>query len=350
MPPLPRWYRGDEAIAAFLAEYPLPRALAPRPDARQRAGGGRAATCWDPERETLPGGRPRRPDPPGHADRRGHGVPCAVGVPALRRPPGADDARRSSAASGCRTRCPRSGDRTGARRAGSRASRRSRSPAAIRRAGSSASTPRRSRARPSSRGIAARRTRCSSSGPGAPARRRRAARPGRRLRARRRCRARGRAGVRHGRVRHLGDRRPRRAPALPRLGACSTSRPTCSTRPPEWRAGVRPRGREPHRPVAARPAAGGGDRRRRRAWSARGGTLLVIATARDPDGRRLRTAVAAHARRGRGVRGGRPAAGADRGHSRREPAGVRRWRAEFHSRRRCGMIAGGRDRIRRGSG
>ena len=41
MPPLPSWYQGAEAIAALPRRVSLPRALAPRPDQRERAAGGR---------------------------------------------------------------------------------------------------------------------------------------------------------------------------------------------------------------------------------------------------------------------------------------------------------------------
>ena len=39
MPPLPTWYRGHDAIAAFLTRYRAPGSLAPAPGARQRAAG-----------------------------------------------------------------------------------------------------------------------------------------------------------------------------------------------------------------------------------------------------------------------------------------------------------------------
>jgi RNA polymerase sigma-70 factor (ECF subfamily) len=52
MPPLPRWYRGEEAIAAFLAEYPLRERWRHVPS---HANGQVAVGCymWDPERETY---------------------------------------------------------------------------------------------------------------------------------------------------------------------------------------------------------------------------------------------------------------------------------------------------------
>jgi RNA polymerase sigma-70 factor, ECF subfamily len=50
MPPLPRWYRGDAAIAAFLAEYPYRERWRHMPT---HANGQVAVGCymWDPERE-----------------------------------------------------------------------------------------------------------------------------------------------------------------------------------------------------------------------------------------------------------------------------------------------------------
>jgi RNA polymerase sigma-70 factor, ECF subfamily len=52
MPPCPRWYRGAEAIAAFLAEYPFRERWRHVPT---RANGQVAVGCymWDPERETY---------------------------------------------------------------------------------------------------------------------------------------------------------------------------------------------------------------------------------------------------------------------------------------------------------
>jgi RNA polymerase sigma-70 factor (ECF subfamily) len=52
MPPLPRWYRGEEAIAAFLAEYPCRERWRHVPS---HANGQVAVGCylWDPERETY---------------------------------------------------------------------------------------------------------------------------------------------------------------------------------------------------------------------------------------------------------------------------------------------------------
>jgi len=52
MPPLPRWYRGDEAIAAFLAEYPFRERWRHVP---AHANGQVAVGCymWDPERGTY---------------------------------------------------------------------------------------------------------------------------------------------------------------------------------------------------------------------------------------------------------------------------------------------------------
>jgi RNA polymerase sigma-70 factor (ECF subfamily) len=52
MPPCPRWYRGEEAIAAFLAEYPCRERWRHVPT---HANGQVAVGCymWDPERETY---------------------------------------------------------------------------------------------------------------------------------------------------------------------------------------------------------------------------------------------------------------------------------------------------------
>ncbi len=53
MPPLPRWYRGEAAVAAFLAEYPLRERWRHVP---ARANGQVAVGCylWDPERGCYP--------------------------------------------------------------------------------------------------------------------------------------------------------------------------------------------------------------------------------------------------------------------------------------------------------
>jgi RNA polymerase sigma-70 factor (ECF subfamily) len=52
MPPMPAWYRGREAVAAFLAEYPLRERWRHVPT---RANGQLAVGCymWDPERESY---------------------------------------------------------------------------------------------------------------------------------------------------------------------------------------------------------------------------------------------------------------------------------------------------------
>ncbi len=55
MPPMPGWYRGDEAIAAFLAEYPCRERWRHVPTS---ANGQAAVGCymWDPERGSYVAG------------------------------------------------------------------------------------------------------------------------------------------------------------------------------------------------------------------------------------------------------------------------------------------------------
>ena len=52
MPPMPRWYRGEQAIAAFLAEYPCRERWRHVPTS---ANGQAAVGCymWDPERQSY---------------------------------------------------------------------------------------------------------------------------------------------------------------------------------------------------------------------------------------------------------------------------------------------------------
>ena len=84
MPPRATWFRGQEAVGAFLRRAPLsrPAALAARPDERRRPAGLRHLSVGG---RALGGARDRRPHaPPRRADHRRHRLHRRRGVPPLR--------------------------------------------------------------------------------------------------------------------------------------------------------------------------------------------------------------------------------------------------------------------------
>ena len=101
MPPMPTWYRGRDAVAAFLARWPLAPgdALAPGPRARQRAAGLRLLPLGRRAAE-LPRAQRQRAHAARHTDRRDHRLPHAGALRALR-PARRDDALSHEWRPGC---------------------------------------------------------------------------------------------------------------------------------------------------------------------------------------------------------------------------------------------------------